>query len=269
MSPPDERERLGQRFHRIARDAGDPARVSASPSPSASRKSTGPRSPSTRPHQAQAWRIRMCAGELHERHPGVGQRVRGMHRHVPLDEGRNQAAAGQRAVVRDRDAPAVIAARHGVHRAKLDAARVRRVVDVVRARDPMDQARLFEKLRLQCHAIHAEPARPGRLRAGGIDRDHFEIQPLTELQERVVRAHRHVLAAGLRRRAGEGCNVVDAVRERRRREHQVIDDGERLIRAPHQGPASAGSKSSSTRAPFGSLTNTCQMPVVTWRRHTA
>ena len=48
-------------------------------------------------------------------------------RHVPLDQRRHDAPAGQRAVVGNRDAPAIVAARHRVHGAERDRARARRV----------------------------------------------------------------------------------------------------------------------------------------------
>ena len=51
----------------------------------------------------------------------------------------------------------------------------------------------------QVAVVEVEPARARRLVAFRIDRDDLEVQALAELHERVVRAHRDVLAAGPRR----------------------------------------------------------------------
>ncbi len=77
----------------------------------------------------------------------------------------------------------------------------------------------------QRRVVEVEPARPRRLRAVRIDGDDLEIEALAEPQQRVVRAHRGVPAAGARRAAGQVADVLDAFGERRRGDDQVIGQG--------------------------------------------
>ena len=92
-----------------------------------------------------------------------------------------------------------------------------------RARDPVDEPRPLGQLGLQRDVVEIEPARPRGLRAVRIDGDDLEVGALAEPQERVVRAHRDVLAAGLRRDAGDVGDVLDAVGERRRGDDQMVE----------------------------------------------
>ena len=99
--------------------------------------------------------------------------------------------------------------------------------DVPRARDPVDEPRPLGQLGLQRDAVEAEPARPRGLRPRGVDRDDLEVHALAETDERVVRPHRDVLAARLRRDAGDLGDVLDAVGERRGGDDEVIERRER------------------------------------------
>src|SRR4029077_5906120 len=59
----------------------------------------------------------------------------------------------------------------------------------------------------------------------------------------------------------------DAVGERGCGDEEVVERRRRRFRQGHRGGGSGGAKSSSTRAPLGSCTKTCQMPVPDCWRH--
>jgi hypothetical protein len=87
----------------------------------------------------------------------------------------------------------------------------------------VDEAGPLGELGLQRDVVEVEPARAGGAGRRRIDRDDLEVDPLGEAQQRVVRAHREMLPAGLRRDPGDAGDVLDAVGERRRRDDEVVE----------------------------------------------
>src|SRR5271169_6769807 len=179
----------------------------------------------------------------------------------PLDERRQHAPGGKRSVSRHGDPPFEATPRHRLNRAWDHAKGPSRGVDVVRARDPVNQP---GQGRLKGDRVEGEPARPARRARLRIDGDDFDIALRTEADEAVVGAHQGVLAAALRAHPKPLLEIGLALLERCRRDDQMVEGGGR-----HQawGDSSAA-KSSSTRAPFGSKKKTCHSPEPTCLRQT-
>ena len=167
-------------------------------------------------------------------------------------------------VVGNRDAPAKVAARHRMRRSRIDRRTCDRALDVARACDPGNQARLVAQRRLHRGVVEIEPARPRRTRQARVDRDQLEVDAPAETHERVVRSHRGVLPAGTRRDTGEVRDIFDRLREGCAGDDEVV---ELRGRRSTQHERSEASKSSSTRAPFGSKKNSCHVPEPTCCRH--
>ena len=83
----------------------------------------------------------MRAGKRDHTNVHVGHRVRRMALVRPLDQRRQDPAAGKTPVGGNRDPPFECAARHRMYLAAIDRTSAARGDDVVGARDPMDQPR--------------------------------------------------------------------------------------------------------------------------------
>jgi len=97
-----------------------------------------------------------------------------------------------------------------------------RIVDVLSARCPRQQARPLAQLRADICVVKSEPARPRGRCSSGVDGDHFEISTRAELENAIVCAHRDVPAAGLRLSAQYCFDKSRALLQRVRADDQVI-----------------------------------------------
>src|SRR5437870_7615467 len=194
----------------------------------------------------------------------------------PLNQRGDEPAAGQMPVVRYRDAPGKATTRHRARRPEIERTRTPGSLDVRGACNPMDQPRAFGQRRAHIWRIELEPARAARCDSGRIDRDQLQVDALHgELEHAVVGAHRDVLATALRPYAKLRFDVILALVQCRRRQHEVVERGLRYWHArgevlwtpgSYAAGCSSAAKSSSTLAPLGSKKNTCHTPELTCLR---
>ena len=117
----------------------------------------------------------MFAGERDQTNAAVDQAIARMGIGGPLDQRRHETRAGQMSVVRNRNPPVEIAARHRLHDAEIRARTCFGGIDVVGLRGPVNEARTFGQGSTHARLVQVIPPRARRFLAVRIDRDDFEI----------------------------------------------------------------------------------------------
>ena len=100
-------------------------------------------------------------------------------------------------------------------------------VEIAAARDPVHEPRALGDRRLQAGIVEVEPARAAGVGRVGVDGDDLEVGAREgvgrDAKDPVVRAHQRVPAAGRGRDAERALAPRDALVERARGEHEVVE----------------------------------------------